>query len=271
MSAQPDTCALCPRLCRHRCPVALATGLESATPTAIMSTIVMARHGDSTTVGQAIDLCTRCGECEVACGVDQPVVALLDAARITHQSPMTPWEPPQIQGEEDHVAILCSGTDWTEMFEQRYNIKLCRLTTHDHLGELHFIRPDTKPDLLKKLKETLGEKTAITTCNTCLSILLEAGCNALHISRFVGDETRIPRWRTCQCKPGQGVRTEVNCCGARAPLITSHPEVAQMVANDLRRRLDGQAVYIEDSRCSAHLKAAGTQVVDPIDRLSITE
>ena len=271
MSAQPDTCALCPRLCRHRCPIAVATGLESVTPTAIMSTIIMARHDEHTPVGQAIDLCTRCGQCEAACGVDQPVIAVLDAARVTHQNPMPPWEPPQIDGNEDHVAILCSGTDWTEAFERRHQIKLSRLTTHDHLGELHFIRPDTKPALLQKLKETLGDKTAITTSNTCLATLLEAGCHALHISHFMGEENQTPRWRTCQCKPGPGVRTDVHCCGARAPLITSHPKVAQMVADDLRRRLDGQAVYIEDSRCAAHLKAAGTQVVDPIDRLSTTE
>ena len=271
MTAQPDTCALCPRLCRHRCPVSIATGLESTTPTAIMSSLVMSSHNDDTTASLSIDLCTRCGECEAACGIDQPVVDLLDNARVQHQTKIDPWVPPTIRGEEDHVAILCAGTDWTKGLEKYTPIKLARLFTDDHLGELHSIRPDTKNALFEQLKGLLADRTAITTCKTCLTTLQAAGCSASHISQFIGDDGSLPKWRTCRCKPGHGVQTNVTCCGARAPLSTSHPEVANMVANDLRRRLDGQAVYIEDSRCSAHLKAAGMQVVDPIDRLSITE
>ena len=33
MAAVPTTpCAFCPRLCRHVCPVAVATGMEAAVP-----------------------------------------------------------------------------------------------------------------------------------------------------------------------------------------------------------------------------------------------
>ena len=33
-----ESCAFCPKLCRHVCPVAVGTGREAATPTAMICT-----------------------------------------------------------------------------------------------------------------------------------------------------------------------------------------------------------------------------------------
>jgi hypothetical protein len=85
------------------------------------------------------------------------------------------------------------------------------------------------------------------------------------------DMETLPRWRTCQCKSGPGVSTMVTCCGAREPLNSSHPDLSISMALDVKRRLDGQAIYIEDSRCSAHLRSVGTQTTDPVNRLRIME
>ena len=225
----------------------------------------------NTEANQAIDLCTRCGECEAACGVDQPVVDILDAARTRHQAPPAPWQAPSIEGAGSHIAIVCSPEDWTASLKEAVDIDLASLHTHDHLGELHRIRKDTKAEVHASLRELIGDKVAICTCLTCLTALMAAGCEAIHLASFLDTQQKLPQWRTCQCSPGPGIRTMVTCCGARAPLITSHPNIANMVAEDLHRRLDGQAVYIEDTRCSTHLKAVGTQVVDPIDRLKNME
>ena len=65
MSSVVDTCALCPKLCRHVCPVSVGTGLESATPTAILTEVLLAEQNPehAELASQAIDLCTRCGAC----------------------------------------------------------------------------------------------------------------------------------------------------------------------------------------------------------------
>lgn len=271
MKANADTCALCPRLCRHRCPVSIATGIESATPTAIMTQLVLSRGNDNTHVAQAIDLCTRCGQCEDACGVDQTVIALLDHARTKHQPRPDPWVSPEIHGTSDQVAVICGDFDWTPTLSTMMTVDLSHLHTSDHLGELHRIRTDTIASTLQQLGALFQERTAITSCHTCRIALEEAGVTTTRLSDLLDDQSAAPRWRTCQCEPGTGLSTLVTCCGARAPLSTSHPTLATSVARDVKRRLDGQAVYIEDSRCSAHLRAVGANTTDAVNRLKTME
>ena len=267
MNGLIDTCALCPRLCRHRCPVAVATGMESTTPTAIMTQLVLSRHHEDTHSKLAVDLCTRCGECEDACGVDQPVVQLLDEARTKLQPTPAPWQAPAIEGSGSNVAIICGEFDWSGKISKALGGPLARLVTTDHLGEAHRIRTDTRDDIARQLKALMMDKKAITSCHTCRIALEEAGADVVMLGSFLGEPGTSPRWRTCQCEPGPGVDTVVTCCGARAPLNTSHPELAQQMARSVKRRLDGQAVHIEDSRCSAHLRAVGANTTDPVYRL----
>ena len=113
MSSVVDTCALCPKLCRHVCPVAIGTGLESATPTAILTEVLLADQDEvnAPTAAEAIGLCTRCGACADFCGVDQPVVTLLDETRTRYQPRPSPWSPPVITGHAPTVAILCGPDD----------------------------------------------------------------------------------------------------------------------------------------------------------------
>jgi len=96
VSPDPRTqiCALCPRLCRHVCPVAVGTGREAATPTAIMTTLLRWTRGevDPDLAGQAAALCTDCGACEDACLVNQPVTDILRKARATLLPP-APVDP----------------------------------------------------------------------------------------------------------------------------------------------------------------------------------
>ncbi len=81
--AEYTTCAYCPRLCRHVCPVAVATALESATPTAMMTAAWRVEVGLSgREIGLAsTTLCLGCGACEAHCKVHIPVPSLLDAFR----------------------------------------------------------------------------------------------------------------------------------------------------------------------------------------------
>lgn len=63
------TCAYCPRLCRHVCPVSVATARESATPTA-MATIALLSLRGQIEPGLALsgtEMCAGCGACERHC------------------------------------------------------------------------------------------------------------------------------------------------------------------------------------------------------------
>ena len=236
-----------------------------------MTTLVLHQHEPETHLTQAIDLCTRCGQCETACGIDQPVVAILDEARTTHQTAPDPWKVPEIQGKGTHIAIICGTKDWSTDLKHALKIDSARMVTHDHLGELHCIRSDTRQEIYEQLRQSIGPKTAIASCHTCLHTLRSAGCTAVHLSSLMPTLPTETRWRSCGCQPGPGIDTLVRCCGARAPLSNSHPQISNMIANDLRKRFQGQAVYIEDSRCSSHLRAAGAQVKDAIDHLQSME
>lgn len=82
MNAQPYAmCTFCPRLCRHVCPTAVATGMESATATAMMTAVWLAAETGAPVDPEAIALCLGCGACTRHCKHHVPVAALLDTAR----------------------------------------------------------------------------------------------------------------------------------------------------------------------------------------------
>ena len=74
------TCTFCPRLCRHVCPTAVATGLESATATAMMAAAWLAAETGEAADPEALALCLGCGACTRHCKHHIPVAERLDAA-----------------------------------------------------------------------------------------------------------------------------------------------------------------------------------------------
>lgn len=98
------TCAYCPRLCRHVCPVATATGFEAATPTAMMTVGLLHLRGElgATDALAGTSLCLGCGACTAHCKVHVPVADRLAELRATLgvpvaapvPSPAAPAAPP---------------------------------------------------------------------------------------------------------------------------------------------------------------------------------
>lgn len=269
MSSVVDTCALCPKLCRHVCPVAIGTGLESATPTAILTEVLLADQDEANapTAAEAIGLCTRCGACADFCGVDQPVVTLLDETRTRYQPRPSPWSPPVITGHAPTVAILCGPDDWTKGLAESLQQDIAVLRTDDHLGEPHMIRSDTRDELVAALAKLMQGRTAITSCATCRTALELAGVTVESVSAVTQHVPAFPTWRTCHCAPGPSVDTVIRCCGARAPLSLEHPDLASAMAKEIAIRLEGQTVFVPDTRCAAHLVSAGAPAVGPTDHL----
>lgn len=270
MTASIDTCALCPSLCRHKCPVAVGTGLESTTPTAIFSAIWSAQaHGRHVELAErAVDLCTQCGHCEDACGVNQPVLALLAEARTTLQPAPKPWSAPRIKGREKTVAVICTEEDWTANIAQATGRRIASLVTSDHLGELHRARQDTENDVIERLSERFRGRTAITACHTCAEALEAASIVVESLDSLIPRRPSVATWRSCRCIPAPGVNTVQRCCGARGPMSTSHPALSNSMAAALVRRLGGNSIYTPDSRCAEHLQRAGANVTSPISLLA---
>ena len=81
MSHLYELCAFCPKLCRHVCPVAKATGREAATPTAKMTVVYLVKRGllPKELATQAAALCEGCGACTAHCKHQIPVAELLRA------------------------------------------------------------------------------------------------------------------------------------------------------------------------------------------------
>ena len=269
MTAAVDTCALCPKLCRHVCPVSVGTGMESATPTAMLTEVLLAdQHADSEQLAaQAMGLCTRCGACSDFCGVDQPVVDLLDQARTRHTPAPPAWTPPAIHGHTPTVAIVCGADDWTKGLAEALGQDIAVMRTHDHLGEAHRIRTDCREDTIARIATLMHGRTAITSCATCRTALEAAGVTVESVSAATSSVPAFPTWRTCHCAPGPSVDTVIRCCGARAPLSIEHPNLADMMGREIAIRLEGQTVFVPDARCAAHLISAGAPVVGPTDHL----
>lgn len=81
---QTSLCAACPKLCRHTCPVAEATGREAYTPWALMSSVHLERmgaHPAPQELSQDVYACSGCRACQGFCHFHQDVPGVLLARR----------------------------------------------------------------------------------------------------------------------------------------------------------------------------------------------
>ncbi len=108
MAVVPTTpCAFCPRLCRHACPVSVATGMEAAVPSNIFALIHAAQQegGDVAVATAAASLCLGCGACTSACAVDVPVAERLRAWRAAHEVAPAAEGVEGVAGEAEPVLV----------------------------------------------------------------------------------------------------------------------------------------------------------------------
>lgn len=81
---QASLCAACPKLCRHTCPVAEATGREAYTPWALMSALHLesqGAHPAPVELSQDVYACSACRACQGFCHFHQDVPGVLHARR----------------------------------------------------------------------------------------------------------------------------------------------------------------------------------------------
>lgn len=97
LQGQRETCAYCPKLCRHVCPAALAEPSEAATPTYKQQVAYRARAGEPLDPERARALykCTDCLATVPACRHRIPVADSLRAARA--QAVASGVAPPEVE------------------------------------------------------------------------------------------------------------------------------------------------------------------------------
>ncbi len=270
-TAELEHCSLCPRLCRHVCPVAVGTGREAATPTAIATILIRwtQQDVDGTVAAQAATMCTNCGACEEACGIDRPVIEQLTQAR-AHLLPMSTPEPPQaVSGGSSMVAIECDERTWSQALSSLLQRGVAQLRTNDHLGAACLDGQGPPIEHIAALRDRLAGRTAVVACHGCASAVEAADIDFIHLSTMITVPPKQQLHHPCRGPTLEGTSSEtsVTCCGAGGPLAEHHPNMATDLGRVYAAELNNQPITSPDARCATHLKRCGAKVTDLIDLL----
>ncbi len=92
------SCAICPRLCRDVCPVAVHAGRDDLVPSEKMRAVAgLMGAAAGVADGERLMACTDCGACTEHCLLQIPVASWLDAGRerwLAHEAGALPPPPP---------------------------------------------------------------------------------------------------------------------------------------------------------------------------------
>jgi hypothetical protein len=233
MTHDPSTCAWCPRLCRHVCPVAVATALEATTPTAIQTLVLLASSGlvQPAEAQAAASLCNGCGACTAFCKHYVPVADQLRALR------PRPVAAPlgAIEGVLPIVCVIAEdGPDWAPDYAAAAGVQVARLRTPDALGHDAWRAGDM--DVPRRLAEHLRGRSAVTDQLDIRSVLDAAGVPVLPLPLAEG----VHRFVTCYEGAAPGMPHQLACCGRREGFPQREPAAAAAVAREnARRMVDG--------------------------------
>ena len=253
MNADFAICALCPRLCRHVCPVSVATGREAATPTAMMSIPLIATQLPKLSLA-GTSLCMGCGACTRHCKSHQPVAERLSAWRAEHGAlPMAEALRP-VEGSEAVVAILTDDRDWRPEIGRG---PLAALRTSDFLG--HEAWRAGNPDVLPSLSRHLSGRRALCLHGDVAELLAAAGVPV--------EWLELPQKASfLTCFEGAGTNpNQLACCGRREGFAKREPAAARDVALRNVEMWEGAPHTCRDQGCADWLRAAGANIAGPLD------
>jgi ferredoxin len=271
MAATYESCSFCPQLCRHVCPVAVATGHEAATPAKMMTAVLLAQRGriPSHDAARAAALCSGCGACRDHCkyGIDVP--AMLADARSRFAAATEPRAPEAVQGLGELVAVTCDERRWSAALARLTGQDVATMRTRDHLGWAALEHRERAAPHLVRLHAALAGRTAVSSCSRCLAVLAAARVPTVRVEALAPIRWEGPVF-ACHGEhalPGTTVEHGLACCGAHGPLPLVHPALAADVAREAAGRLPSHPVATADSVCRHALRAAGAELRDPIDFL----
>lgn len=244
------TCAWCPRLCRHVCPVAVGSAQEAATPSALMTAPLLVDAGVWTRAEgvSATDLCLGCGACTAHCKLHVPVAERLMGWRASPPD-AAPLQP--IVGD-DPIVALYAGKDG------RLAGASTRMLTEDDLG--HAAWKAGNSHVLVAVAAHFSGRRVRTALLGAAEVLAAA---AVPVERLPTPDGRV--FHTCfeGARPGP---SQLACCGRRDGFAGRRPEEAAAIARENVRLLDG-SVVCADQACAEWLRANGGDVRGPVDIL----
>jgi Fe-S oxidoreductase len=256
MNEIASTCSVCPRLCRPACPVAVGTGREAATPTAIAGVLVdhQRGHADAALVADALALCVDCGRCQDHCHLHQPLPELLRVARIAHLTPPPPEPLGVVPDGAGDVVVETDERPLAAAVAFRLGRPTRAVRTADGLGG-HAVGYPAFDEHAARLRAAFGGVTVWTAHGGVRDALRAAGVDTRDVAELLDDAPPA----TC----GVGVP---GCCGARGPIVWAAPDDARLVAASYLAH--GGARSLRDARCASHLRALAPDVRDVVDRLT---
>lgn len=253
MSGAPETCALCPRLCRPACPVAVGSGREASVPAVIGEVLLAWKHDrvDADLARAAATLCTGCGQCQQHCHLDVPLPDAIKDAWRDLLPVETPDLSPVVDGTGRLVAVHSDARTWASALAEHLGEPVAALRTHDYLGAGALERGNTEH--LATIRSTFRGHRAVVADGGTARVLKAAGASWLWLHELVPELGEGAR-RSC-ASGGTG------CCGAAGPLEAHHPDSAARVA-----RTWGEGA-ICDARCKEFLARHAVRAEDAVDRL----
>jgi len=286
-AAELAVCALCPKLCRHVCPVAVATGHEAAAPSN------MAQHpwrflrgsGTAELALQAASLCVECGACTAQCELHEPLGVRLAAVRHALSAPAWPQPLGAVEGEGRHVAVEADSRRWAEALARHLGEPVARLRTEDHLGAEALAGPLGAPAHVAALRALLSGRVVVVADHRSLAAVQAAGLQGVHLAELAPPPGAGPVFHPCKGPrlAGEAAPEALACCGAGTALESAHPALAATLRTEQARRLGehaaggdtspGQAppapvpTRCPDASCGRTLAQAGLLVLDPVDAL----
>ena len=253
MSAVVDTCAFCPKLCRHVCPVSVATYAESATPTAIVGVIRLGQGGlvDAALVDEALGLCNGCGACSRACALSMDVAGFL---RECHSAPGAESLPTLPAGADTVWVEEANPKDPRSSMGSSWPAEV--VVTPDALGYAAWRAGETAR-LGLVARHFAGRR--VRTGSLAVSELLAAA--GVPVEALAAPPLPA-RFVTCY-EGADGKDGQLTCCGAREGFERAHTATASAMGAEAARRMAGLPHAVADTHCAAWLRCHGADARGP--------
>lgn len=265
-AADFTTCAYCPRLCRHVCPVAVATGAEAATAAAMMAVPLLLERGALAPADAlaGTSLCLGCGACTAHCKVHVPVAERLTSWRAPQVAPPAPDSLASIDGAAAIVCVLTGSSDWSVQWSASAGVPVATLFTKDGLG--HAAWRLGHPGVLEAVAAHFVGKELVTGSGAVEEVARAAGLRVRRLPAPVAEAVFHP----CHSgpRPGPG---QLACCGRREGFPGREPDAARAVAEENVRLFGGAVTSCADEECACWLRAHGGRMVGPTDSTGCTD
>jgi hypothetical protein len=162
------------------------------------------------------------------------------------------------------IAVESDVCPYAATLSRALDVPVKRWPTRDRLGN-HAIDTPHFAAHCAAVRSAVGGLQLVVNDGGVAEVLDRAGVPYRWLRDVV--DGLSPTVASCRCS---GEPSPLACCGAAGPLPRVHPADAERVGRRWLRDSNEAQMRVADSRCRAHLRACGGDVVDPLDELLAT-